>query len=203
MPQSPPPDSVRAVLRKVFTAPEYRWRTHRSLADAFSYYWQSLMRFMDRMSTSHPAGFLALMLLLTLIVAVLFTHLAFVVRRALRQAPDTPADALSLPVVRDATWHLAQARRLAATGQFKEALGHRFLALVLQLERRQALDVHASRTPAEYARTVRLDEGGKQQFSALVGTLYAALFGGHGLDAAQFDEFDRQAAELMKHAPAR
>lgn len=204
LPQQPPPDSVRAVLRTIFEDPQYEWRVQRGVIDILEGYWRAMMAFMDRMAAQHPVGFLAVMLLLTLVALLMFTHIGLVVRRALRPATK-PADAggVPLPVVRDATWHLAQARELAAAGRYPEALGHRFLALVLELERRRAVTVRASRTPAEYAREVRLDEAGRRSFAALVSTLYAAVFGGHRCDAVAFAEFDREAAALAHRAPVR
>lgn len=203
-PQLPPPDSVRAVLRTIFANPEYEWRARRSILDAVSGYWNALMAFMDTMAAEHPIGFLAVMLLLTLVSLAMFMHIGLVLRRALRPPPK-PADigGAPLPAVRDAPWHLAQAGALAGAGRYPEALGHRFLALVLELERRRAVAVRASKTPAEYAREVRLDDAGRRIFAALVSTLYAALFGGRACDAGAFAEFDREAASLAHRATVR
>ncbi len=185
-PQQPPPDSVRAVMRQIFARPEYQWRIRRNVLDVIRAYWNALMDVLDRMSAAHPVAFIAFMLVLTLIVALLFTHIAFVLRRALRRAPAADGDGSApLPAARDATWHMGQARRLAAAGRFTEALGHRFLALVLELERRRAVAVRASKTPAEYAREARLDPGGRESLGALVATLYAMLFGGQPCDAGR------------------
>jgi Domain of unknown function (DUF4129) len=201
--QGAPPDSVRAVLRGVFAGPAYEWSGRRHPLEYLVAGWRWLQAALQRLQELHPIGFLALMLALTIIGAALLTHIGFILWRALRPAArQEPAEAGPLPPARDAAWHLSHARRLAAAGNYGEALGHRFVALVLQLESRRAVLVRASKTPAEYAREVRLDPAGRGAFDALVATLYGAVFGGRACDAEAFAAFDRTAAELVQRAQA-
>jgi hypothetical protein len=202
--QAPAADSVRAVLRAIFAGPQYRWAVRRTFADVLRGLLQRIQDFLDHLLASHPITFIALMLTLALVAVLLFTHMALTVRRAFRRGAPTPVDtSVPLPATRDAAFHLSEAKRLAAAERYAEALSHRFLALVLQLEERKAVTVRPSRTPAEYAREVRLDGEGRAGFSALVATLYAALFGRGEVDAAAFDAFDRSASSVVQHAQAR
>ena len=201
LPQAVPPDSVRAVLRQVFAAPSYEWSARRNPWAYVFAAWRWLIDALQRLQAQHPVGYLALMLVLTLVGVLLLTHITYVLLRALRPTPRPEAtQAGALPPVRDSAWHLAEAARLAGAGRYREALGHRFLALVLQLEARRAVSVRASRTPAEYAREARLDPASRGALGQLVATLYGAVFGGRSCDAAAFADFDRTAAELVQRA---
>ncbi|MFI5212965.1 MAG: DUF4129 domain-containing protein [Gemmatimonadales bacterium] len=203
LPADIPPDSVRAVLRDVFTSPAYEWSTSRHPLEYVIAAWRALMDALDRLQSAHPIGFLALMFALTLVGLLLLTHIAFVLVRALRPTPrreESPAG--PLPPTRDAPWHLAEARRLAGLGDYREAFAHRFLALVLQLELRRAVQVKPSKTPAEYASEARLVPAQRGVFRDLVTTLYAAVFGASSCDAATFAAFDRAASDLALHGQA-
>ena len=204
LPQGLPPDSVRAVLRDIFAARSYDWTARPDPWAWIRAAWHELVAFFDRMSDQHPVGYWALMAVLVLIVILIFMHIGSALKRALRPAPLTSAGPDPLPAARDAAWHLAEARRLAGEALFPEALGHRFMALILELESRRAVAVRPSKTPAEYAREVRLDATGRGIFADLVTALYAAAFGGRVCDAVGFATFDRTATELARHAsPAR
>jgi hypothetical protein len=203
LPQGVPPDSVRAVLRDVFASPSYEWSGRRNPLEYLVATWRWLMAALQRLQDSHPIAFLALMFALTLIGLLLFTHIAFVLVRALRPAPRQDSQPSgTLPEVRDAAWHLAEAHRLAAEGSYRDAFAHRFLALVLQLEMRRAVKVRDSKTPAEYASEARLVPEQRGVFRDMVTTLYGAVFGARSCDAATFAEFDRAAADLAVHAQA-
>jgi hypothetical protein len=204
VPQAPSADSIRAVLHAVFAEPRYQWTVQRTFWDLTRDILAAVRAFLDTLATNHPLTFFALLITQALIIVLMFTHIALVLRRALRRAPAEAAiPAVPLPPTRDAAWHLAQVNRLLEAGKFAEALGHRFLALVLELERRSAVTVRPSKTPAEYARELRLDDEARVAFAALVATLYAALFGGGHVDAAAFEAFDRGASGLVRHASIR
>ena len=193
------PDSLRAVLREVFRAAEYRWRAPAPrgtgwLADLVG----QMVVWLDRLREAHPERYYALLAVLTLVLLVIAAHLAWVVWRSLR-APVAAAPESGGPGPRpgrDAAWHLAEARRGSAAGRYAEALGHRFAALVLELDRRRALGFHPAKTPAEYAAEARLDAAGRAALAQLVQALYRHLFGGLPCGPAEWEAFDRRAAAL-------
>lgn len=203
LPQDIPPDSVRAVLRDVFTSPVYEWSARRNPWEYVIAAWRAALDALDQLQNAHPVGFLALIFGLTFVGLLLLTHMAFVLVRALRPTPrPEEAPAGPLPEPRDAPWHLAEARRLAGRGDFRDAFAHRFLALVLQLELRRAVLVKPSKTPAEYASEARLAPAQRGVFRDLVTTLYGAVFGARSCDASTFAEFDRVANDLALHGQA-
>ena len=102
-------------------------------------------------------------------------------------------------VVLDARSHLARAEELARAGRYAEALGHRFLAVVLELERADAVRFHVSKTPAEYVGEVRLDDAGRTTFAALVASLYRHLFGAVPCDEVEYQEFGATAQQVTRH----
>ena len=68
--QGAPPDSVRAVLRDVFAGPAYEWSGRRNPLEYLVAGWRWLKAALQRLQESHPIGFLALMLVLTLVAGI-------------------------------------------------------------------------------------------------------------------------------------
>lgn len=196
--QGAPPDSLRALLRQVFAAREYQWRAPTTLSLNWLTEWfERILAWLSALQETHPWRFYAVLGALTLVLIAIVAHLSYVVWRALR--PSAPAErtvaGAPAPAL-DAAWHLAEARRLSAASRYVEALGHRFLALVLELDRRRALSFHPSKTPAEYVGEARLSEPGREELSALVASLYRHVFGGDPCGQEEWRLFDGRAGAL-------
>src|SRR3989449_4753126 len=91
--------------------------------------------------------------------------MGYVVWRITRPTARTPAwgegaGGIGAPELADGRAHRLRAEELARAGRYAEALAHRFVALVLDLERRRALAFHPSKTPAEYVGEAPLDAAG-------------------------------------------
>jgi uncharacterized protein DUF4129 len=200
VPQAVDPDSLRAALRAVFQAHEYRWSQPSSAWLWLLEQWHRLLDWLDTLRLASPARYYLLLAALTLLLLAMLTHLAWVVWRSLRPRDAAPVLAAGVAPPRDAAWHLAEARRAGAAGRFAEALAHRFLAAVLDLDARRVLEFRASKTPAEYAVEARLDATGRSELAALVASLYHHVFGGVPCDADAWQRFDAQAARLGLHA---
>src|SRR3989442_6864899 len=107
--------------------------------------------------------------------------MGYVVWRITRPTARTPAvgaEGIGGRELADARAHRARAEELARAGRHAEALAYRFVALVLELERRRALAFHPSQTPAEYLGEARLDAAGRPSLAAVLARLYRHLFGG-------------------------
>src|SRR5206468_2981202 len=121
---------------------------------------------------------------LLVVLVALLAHLGYTAWRVYESTVRRvgPAASAGAPVLADARAHLTRADALARAGRYAEALGHRFIAVVLELERAKALKFHPSKTPAEYVAEARLDDTGKGLFASLVASLYRHLFGAEPVD---------------------
>jgi hypothetical protein len=192
-----PADSLRRTLHRVFAAPEFQWRETRHPLRVL---WDGLKSAVDwlvALGDRHPMAFALVLAVMLVVLAFLLAHLGYVLWRVLRGGPVQPgAGRPALPVRHDAAWHAAEARRLVELGGYADAIGHRYVALLLALERRRTLVFHPSKTPAEYAAEARLDEAGRRGLAALTGDVYRYLFGGIACGATDWSQFDLGAARL-------
>lgn len=166
--------------------------------------WHSLLDWLDGLADSHPIGYNLLLWGAVALLLLILVHVGYVVWRILKPTAQTARiPAGGAPVIHDAAGHLARAEALARAGKFAEALGHRFLAVVFQLEQRDVLKFHASKTPAEYVGELRLDESGRSTFAGLVGRLYRHVFGAVPCDETEYREFGAAAEALVRAGGGR
>ncbi|MGD2134869.1 MAG: DUF4129 domain-containing protein [Gemmatimonadales bacterium] len=195
-------DSLRAVLRQVFASSEYQWEVRRDplqfLRDAFA----RVVTWLQQLEAAHPVAYWALVGMMVVLLVAIVVHVGYVLVQVLRPAEGRRAGAATSVVVRDAAWHLREAQRLAANGRYAEALGHRFTALLLDLDRRNLVRFDASKTPAEYLDEAELDEPGRGAMRTLVSALYRHVFGGAPCTADDVDAFHRLAGTVARHRVA-
>lgn len=198
-----PADSLRAVLRAVFAGRAYEWRPRRTwtwLVDLF----RRVGDWLDALHIAHPVVYYALLGVMTAVLLAIVAHFSYLVWRSLRPSLPAPGVAASAAPNRDARWHLAEARRLGTAGRYAEALAHRFVALVLELDERRAVRFHPAKTPAEYVQEARLDDAGRSELALLVTRLYRHLFGGAPCGPDDWGFFDRTASAVVaNHVAAR
>lgn len=195
-----PADSVRRVLREVFARPEFQWVERRHPLQWLSDLWYRAIDWLNGLSDTHPTLFGLLVMVLVIALVALLVHVGYVVWRVLQRRPaGSVASTAAAAVVLDARSHRERAEELARAGRYAEALGHRFLAVVLDLERANAVRFHASKTPAEYVGEVHLDDTGRATFASLVASLYRHLFGAVPCDAVEYQSFGATADELTQH----
>ena len=194
------PDSLRRVLGEVFSRPEYRWVERRNPFLWLTNLWDRATAWLNGLAGNHPTAFTLLIAGLIVVLVVLLVHAGYLVWRMVRPtAGAAGASPGAAAVVLDARAHLARAAALARAGRFAEALGHQFLAVVLELERANAVRFHASKTPAEYVGEARLDAAGRTTFAGLVASLYRHLFGAVPCDELEYQEFGVTAQQLTRH----
>lgn len=155
---------------------------------------------LNRLSAEHPVTFDIGIALVVVALVALLVHIGYVMWRIVRPTARTgdAKPAVGARLVADAAAHLAYADALARAGRYAEALGHRFLALVLELDKRNALRFHVSKTPAEYVGEARLTERGRASLAGLVAQLYRHLFGAVPCDAGEYAMFGETAQELAR-----
>ena len=184
----------------MFARPEYEWVEQRRILSWLATQWQNLTTFLDRLAEQHPLGFNVALALVALALVFLVVHIGYVIMRIVRPAVRGGAGSSAVPggKIMDAAAHLQMAAELAGVGRYAEALAHRFMAVLLELDRRKALRFHASKTPAEYIGEVRLDDSGRASFATLVAALYRHLFGAVPCDATEYAALGATAQELAR-----
>ncbi len=163
-----------------------------------------LFDWLGRLQEGHPAAFQLLLVGLTAALIALLVHMGYVVWRITRPTTRAPeaAGAGAAPRLDDARRHRQRAEQLARAGRYAEALAHRFVAVVLELDRREAVKFHPSKTPAEYVGEARLDASGRASLADLVARLYRHLFGAVPCDEGAYREFAAEADLVFEHVAA-
>ena len=188
------------MVAQVFTRPEYQWVERRRLVSWLARQWHNLVEWLNHLADRYPVGFNIGLALVVVALIVLLVHVAYVMWRIVRPAARTGTDktAAGAGIIMDAAAHLARADALARAGRYAEALAHRFLAVVLELDRLKALRFHTSKTPAEYVGEARLTDAGRASLAGLVAQLYRHLFGAVPCDAGEYESFGAAAQELAR-----
>ncbi len=189
---------MRRVVGQVFARSEFQWVERHRVLGWLLQQWTNFRDWLNRFAEQHPTGYSIGLSLLVLVLVVLVVHIGYIVWRIVRPGAraGAPATASRPGIIVNAASHVARAEELARAGHYAEALGHRFLAAVLELDRIGALRFHASKTPAEYVGEARLDESGRASLARLVAQLYRHLFGAVPCDEREYQSFGIAAQEL-------
>jgi len=151
---------------------------------------------------AHPTTVATVRVILAVLGVGLLAHMSYIVWRVLRPSARTPegAGGSTRPSESDdAALARAQAEASAQAGRYAEALAHRFLSMVLELDRRRALTFHPSKTPAEYVNEAHLDGLGRASLGDLVARLYRHVFGALPCDAEAYRQFASDAEFVSGH----
>ena len=185
----------------MFARPEYQWVERPNPLQWLITLWQRLMDWLQELQDTHPGGFKILFVVLVVLLVGVLVHIGYVVWRITRPTARAPADRAGAAALRlgDARAHLDRAEALAREGRYAEALAHRFVAVVLELERARALTFHPSKTPAEYVGEAQLDAAGRKSLAELVARLYRHLFGAVPCDERLYHEFGATAQLVVQH----
>ncbi len=171
------PDSLRAVLDTVFRGSEYRWVERPHPFAFLARWWDALREALAGLEEAHPDLFWVLFWALVAVLLLIFAHAAWVMVRTIQAAAAPPAGTDAPGVAaRGAAWYRTEARRLAARGQFAEAMQADFVALVLELDARRVVRFHPSKTPNEYTYEAGIGAGEREAFRDLVRSLYGYAF---------------------------
>lgn len=197
-------DSLRAVVRGVMSGDEFVWHERPAIIDKLADLWRWLMSWLAELGGLHPVVYWLLVAGLLVVLIAILAHLGWTLSRAFRrpesvQAPPTMPTA----ALRDSVWHRAEAVRLKEAGRFIEALAHHFIALLLELDQREILRFHPSKTPREYVEEVDFEPAGQAAFAELVSRLYGHVFGGVSCSKDELDAFERRVDELGGWVAAR
>ena len=197
------PDSLRATLDSVFADPAYRWVERPPPLAFLARWWQALIAWLDGLQSLHPDFFFALMAGLIVVLVAIFVHAVWIMAITMRAA-RAPAEGGRGPLpaaVRGSAWYRSAADRLALEGRYAEAIQSDFLALVLELDARQVVRYHPSKTPNEYSYEAGLSPEARGAFRDLVRLLYGYAFARRPCGPADFAAW-RSLAAAERYAVA-
>lgn len=188
-------------MREVFARPEYEWVPSARPFNWLRDLWTRFREWLDAFAAQHPVGAKLLFWGALILLIVLLVHIGLTVWRIYRVTVQQPGAAAAAPAAEllDSRGHLTRAEALARAGRYPEALAHRFVALLLELDRADALTFHPSKTPAEYVREARLGAAGRATLAGLVSRLYHHVFGAEPLDERGYREFGAAAGTVLQH----
>ncbi len=174
-----PADSLRAALDTVFRAPAYDWVDVPRGPALLRHWWEVVRRWLEQLQSGHPTAFRAFIISLAVILSALLLHGILVALITARRAAarGEPAVTPAAPR-RTAAGYFREADQLAAAGRYGEAMRVAFVGGALELDRREILRFHPSKTPADYVREARLAPDERDALRTLVNALYAVAFGG-------------------------
>ena len=153
----------------VFSRPEFQWVNRHRILGWLIQRWNNFRDWLNSLAEHHPLGYSIGVGLAVILLVVVVVHFSYVIWRIVRPGARTGAPAIRAQpgIIVNAAWHVGRAEELARAGRYAEALAHRFLAAVLELDRIGALRFHASKTPAEYVGEARLDESGRASLARM------------------------------------
>jgi hypothetical protein len=196
-------DTVRVALDSVFARPEYHWvETPRPLA-FLGRWWDLLGHWLERFQSSNPLLFTYFFWGLIAILVLIFVHGGWVMFRTLQAASAGGGHgvAVARTELRDARFYRREAERQARAGRYAEAIQAAFLALVLDLDTRQLVRFHLSKTPNEYLGEAGLDSTQRERLRRLVADLYRYAFAGQDCGPEDYRIWREQAGGEWR-APA-
>lgn len=116
-------------------------------------------------------------------------------RSRLRLVPDMPP-AANAPSAREWQLWFQDAQRMAAQGQWRDAIHFLYWASISRLESKRMWPADRARTPREYLRLFPAADARKDSLTALTRSFERTWYGGREADATEFDAALNMAAGL-------
>lgn len=197
-----PADSLHSVLRKVLDTAPYQWQAESDATVLLRAWWNRLIEQLDRLAGNHPMVFRLLLWGLVALLAAMAVQAIWILIRTTRRSagPGRTDLAKGSAIVRNALWYGEEAERLFREGRYAAAMQADFVRLVLELDARNRVRFHPSKTPLEYLAEVPPEA--RDEFGGLVGDLYRYAFAGVPCGADQFAAWRRLASVDRYVAPA-
>ena len=118
-------------------------------------------------------------------------------RWRIRLVPESDGPAAGAASARDWQLWLADARRAAATGQWREAIHFVYWATISRLESKRLWPADRARTPREYLALVAAEDPRKAGLAILTGSFERTWYGGRAADKSDFQKAEELADGLI------
>lgn len=184
-------DSLRAVIDTVLNRSEFGWDQPAQRTNWLLNLFRNLVTWLESLRIQNPGLFSLIVWSLLAILLLILLHGGWVMYRTVKGASASGSGDVttSRALVRESRWYQHQADRLAALGQYADAMQAAFMSLVLRLDARDVLRYHPSKTPREYAREAKLREDEKARLGDSVRALYACAYAGAPCTAMTYREW--------------
>jgi len=205
-PVLPPPNhsSERAVMREVLAGADFRGLQEQTMKDSVL---EKFARWLNHLFAS-AAGLKARSawigrvivwgFILGVCVALVYGLLRLERRWRVRLTPDDDQQpAAGAASARDWQLWLEDARRAAASGEWREAIHFLYWASIARLESRRLWPADRARTPREYLAMVAPDDPRRPGLSKLTGTFERFWYGGRAAGESDYQAAESVAAALI------
>jgi hypothetical protein len=200
----PSPGEIERALAEVFSRPEFSVREpsfiSRLLNRAMQWFMDRLADFFPRLELSEASARLAWWIVMGVVVAAVLAIAVRLTRQLRREwrargrgrgrAARVESLALSVPA---ASWESAAASA-AAAGRWRDASLALYQVLLHRLDAAGAVRYDAAKTPGDYRRELRRDQGALGVLDAFLGPFEPIAFGGRSGDAVTFERLRDAAA---------
>jgi hypothetical protein len=118
-------------------------------------------------------------------------------RWRIRLVPESDGPAAGAASARDWQLWLADARRAAAAGEWREAIHFVYWAAISRLESKRLWPADRARTPREYLALVAVDDPRRAGLATLTGSFERTWYGGRMADESDYQQADKLADGLI------
>lgn len=193
----------REAMKQVLAGNDFRNLEPRKTSDSF---WEKLGEWLNRLWASTAklpihAAWAGRAIVWSFIVAVcvgLVWGLMQLERHwRIRLVPDTDAPAAGAASARDWQLWLDDARRSAASGQWREAVHFVYWAAISRLESKRLWPADRARTPREYLALVAAEDPRRAGLATLTGSFERTWYGGRAAAESDYLKAEELAASLI------
>ncbi|HWA96245.1 MAG TPA: DUF4129 domain-containing protein [Terracidiphilus sp.] len=195
--------SAHTAMKQVLAEPEFSHLNRRSIRDSLleqlnKWLNQIIARLAGSRSHSPLIGRLIFFGFILLVCLGLAWGLLQLERRwRIRLVPESLTPAQGAASARDWQLWLADARKAAADGHWREAIHFLYWAAISRLESRRLWPADRARTPREYLALVSADDPRKPRLSALTRSFERTWYGGRLADETEYRAAEELADSLI------
>jgi hypothetical protein len=135
--------------------------------------------------------------ILTVCVGLAWGLLQLERRWRIRLVPESDGPAAGTASARDWQLWLADARRAASAGQWREAIHFVYWATISRLESKRLWPADRARTPREYLALVAAEDPRKAGLAMLTGSFERTWYGGRAADKSDYSQAETLADGLI------
>ena len=199
---------VRATMKQVLSGRDFRGlESHRLRDSLLEKLGEWLNRFFESIAKLHASSEWAGRVIVWGFILAVCVGLAWVLlqlerRWRIRLVPESDGPAAGAASARDWQLWLADARRAAAAGEWREAIHFVYWAAISRLESRRLWPADRARTPREYLALVTADDPRRVVLATLTGSFERTWYGGRTAGESDYLQAEKLADGLISGSGA-